>query len=130
MSYATPLSPGEDENDPPERVIGLALASILFLRCLSWSFQVLGGQPIFCLSFGTYDAATSRAATGRTATPGRASAGASATAGAAATVAIVPPVMVAVMVAILVVIFVLVAMVAPAEPGPRMTFVLAGKGGG
>jgi hypothetical protein len=28
------------ENDPPKRVIGLALASILFLRYLSWSFQV------------------------------------------------------------------------------------------
>jgi hypothetical protein len=46
------------------RVIGLALASILFLRCLSWSFQVLGGQPIYRLTLGTYDATTSRAASG------------------------------------------------------------------
>jgi hypothetical protein len=51
-----------------------------------------------------------------------------ATAGAAATVAIVASVVVAVMIAILVVIFVLVAVVAPAEPGPRMAFVFAGKG--
>jgi hypothetical protein len=62
------------------------------------------------LSLGTYDDATS-AATSRTA--GRATAGASTTAGAAATVAIMP-----------------LAVVAPAKPGPRMTFVLAGKGGG
>ena len=120
------------ENDPPKRVIGLALASILFLRCLSWSFQVWEGSRCVALSLGTYDAATGRAATGRTA--GRATAGAAAAAGTAATVAIVPTivvaVMVAVMVAILIVILVFVAVVAQAEPGPRMTFVLAGKGRG
>jgi hypothetical protein len=118
------------ENDPPQRVIGWALASILFPRCLSWFFQV-GRAAVVQLAFGAYGRCGRAATTGR----GAAASGVSATAGAAATVAIVTlivvalvvAVMIAIMVTILVVVLVLVAMVAPAKPGPRMTFVLAGK---
>jgi hypothetical protein len=116
------------ENDPPEEGHWLSSGEHSFSKMSVLVFPGLGGQPICRLTLGTYDATTGRAATGRTATAGRATAGAAAAAGTAATVAIVPTIVVAVMVAILIVILVFVAVVAPAEPGPRMTFVLAGKG--
>ena len=47
-----------------KRVIGLALASILFPRCLSWFFQVLC-KVVSRLALGSYSAAAGGAA-GRT----------------------------------------------------------------
>src|ERR1700704_4799724 len=92
-------------------------------------FQV-GRAAVVQLAFGAYGRC------GRPAPPGRgpaAASGVSATAGAAATVAIVTLIVVALVVAVMIAIMVtilvvvLVAVVAPAKPGPRMTFVLAGK---
>ena len=103
-----------------------ALASILFPRCLSWFFRGWG-RAACLLALGAYRRCGRAATTGRGAAAGGVSA---ATAGAAATVAIVAPVMVAVTVMVPILILVLVAVVAPAKPGPRMTFVLAGKGRG
>jgi hypothetical protein len=62
----------------------LALASILFPKCLSWFFQVWEGSRI-SLAFGAYSAATGRTA-GRTAS-GAATAGRAAGAAVAAAIA-------------------------------------------
>jgi hypothetical protein len=39
-------------NDPPKRVIDLALASMLFLSCLSWYFQVWEGPAFVAYPLG------------------------------------------------------------------------------
>ena len=105
------------------------LASILFLTVAFLVFPGFWPEEASRLALGAYHAAAGRSATtGR----GAAAGGMSATARAAAAVAIMISVVVTVVVvvAILVVILFLVAVVAPAKPGPRMTFVLAGKGRG
>ena len=113
------------ENDPPKRVIGLALASIIFLEMSVLVFPGWEGGVCVRLSLGAYGTAAC-GASGRSAAACRVAAATAA----AAMVAVVAPVVIAIVIVVTILVFVLVAVVAPAEPGPRMTFVLAGEGRG
>jgi hypothetical protein len=103
-------------NDPPERVIGLALASILILKMSYLVFPGFFRGAGFCLALWTYCGAAAASA-GSAAGAGSAAAGAAA-AGGTAMIAIVTSAIAAAMVAILVFIFVFVLIVVVAEAKP------------
>ena len=119
------------ENDPPKRVIGLALASILILKMSYLVFPGFWeGQD---LAFGTYGrtAAGGAAGTcGRATAAGRASARAAvASAIASSVIAVVASTgVLAVLVTLTLLVVVLIRVAAPAEERPRMTIVITGKG--
>jgi hypothetical protein len=118
----------QHENDPPKRAMVLAPASILVLMMSFLVFPGLFREGVR-LGFGRTAAGVARSTARSTvAAGGTAGGGASPAAARVTTVAIVATVMVVVMIAILILIAIRVC--TPAEPGPRMAIVFAGKGRG